>query len=65
MLVLSRKVGEKIMIGDDIEVVVVDIRGNKVRLGFKAPKSVKILRTEIIEWPEGGSPADSPVSIPA
>lgn len=49
MLVLSRKVDEVIRIGDDIEVMVVDIRGDRVRLGFRAPKNVEIQRQEIAE----------------
>lgn len=47
MLVLSRKKDEVIMIGESIVVTVVDIRGNKVRLGFNAPQGVGIWRNEI------------------
>ncbi len=46
MLVLSRQRDETIMIGDDIEVTVVDIRGDKVRLGINAPKEVTVHRKE-------------------
>ncbi|KUO65596.1 MAG: carbon storage regulator CsrA [Gracilibacter sp. BRH_c7a] len=49
MLVLSRKVNETILIGDDIEIVVVAVAGDNVRLGIKAPKDVKILRSEVYE----------------
>ncbi len=49
MLVLSRQRDETIKIGDDIEVTVVDIRGDKVRLGITAPKSVTVHRKEIYE----------------
>ncbi len=49
MLVLSRQVDETIMIGDDIEVTVVDIRGDKVRLGITAPKEVSVHRKEVYE----------------
>ena len=49
MLVLARKENEKIRIGDDIEIVVVAIRGNSVRLGIKAPKAVPIDRQEVYE----------------
>lgn len=49
MLVLSRQRDETIMIGDDIEVTVVDIRGDKVRLGISAPKSVTVHRKEVYE----------------
>lgn len=49
MLVLSRQRDETIMIGDEIEVTVVDIRGDKVRLGINAPKSVTVHRKEVYE----------------
>lgn len=47
MLVLSRKIGEKIMIGDDIVVTIVDIDNGKVRLGIDAPREVPVYREEI------------------
>ncbi len=47
MLVLSRTLGESIMIGNDIRVTVVRIDGKKIRLAFTAPKDVKIIRQEI------------------
>lgn len=49
MLVLTRMRDEKIMIGDNIEVMVIDIRGDKVRLGITAPKGVAVDREEIRE----------------
>ncbi len=49
MLVLARKINESIMIGDDIEIVIIDIKGDQVKLGIKAPKSVSIHRKEIYE----------------
>jgi carbon storage regulator len=49
MLVLSRQRDETIMIGDDIEVTVVDIRGDKVRLGINAPKEISVHRKEVYE----------------
>ncbi len=49
MLVLSRQRDETIMIGDDIEVTVVDIRGDKVRLGISAPKEISVHRKEVYE----------------
>ncbi len=47
MLVLSRKIGERVLIGDSIVVTVVDTHGGGVRLGFDAPAAVEILREEI------------------
>jgi carbon storage regulator len=49
MLVLSRQRDETIMIGDDIEITVVDIRGDKVRLGVNAPKEISVHRKEVYE----------------
>jgi len=47
MLVLTRKPNESIMIGDDVEVSVVEIKGDQVKLGITAPKSIKVHRKEI------------------
>lgn len=49
MLVLSRKKGEKIVIGDNIVITIVDIRGDKVRLGIEAPREVDVHRREVYE----------------
>lgn len=48
MLVLSRKVGEKLIIGDNIAVVVTKVTGNRVTLGIEAPKDVRVLRGELV-----------------
>ncbi len=47
MLVLTRKPNESIMIGDDVEVSVVEVKGDQVKLGITAPKSIKVHRKEI------------------
>jgi carbon storage regulator len=47
MLILSRKKGESLVIGGDIEITVVDVAGDKVRLGIKAPGDVSVLRAEL------------------
>jgi carbon storage regulator len=47
MLVLARRLNESIMIGDDIEVVVIDIKGDQVKLGIRAPKKISVHRKEI------------------
>jgi carbon storage regulator len=49
MLVLSRQRDETIMIGDDIEITIVDVRGEKVRLGINAPPHVPVHRKEVYE----------------
>jgi len=49
MLVLSRQRDETIMIGDHVEITVVDIRGDKVRLGINAPREVKVHRKEVYD----------------
>jgi len=47
MLVLSRRPGESLMIGDDVTITVVEIRGDQIRIGIDAPRSVKVYREEI------------------
>ena len=47
MLVLARKVNESIIIGDQIEISVIDIRGEQVKLGIKAPSTIKVYREEV------------------
>ncbi|MDR2071057.1 MAG: carbon storage regulator CsrA [Treponema sp.] len=49
MLILSRKVNEKIMIGDDISISIIEIRGEQVRIGVDAPKTVKVFRQEVFD----------------
>ena len=49
MLVLSRKINQSIVIGDNIEIILVDIRGDQIKLGINAPKTVKIFRKEVDE----------------
>ena len=49
MLILSRKVNEKIMIGDDIAVTIVEVRGDQVRIGVNAPRTVKVFRQEVFD----------------
>ncbi|HPS54101.1 MAG TPA: carbon storage regulator CsrA [Sedimentisphaerales bacterium] len=49
MLVLSRQKDESIIIGDDVEIIIVDVRGDKVRLGITAPKEVSVHRREVYD----------------
>ena len=47
MLVLTRRPGESVMVGDDVVITVLDVRGDVVRLGIKAPRSIQVHREEV------------------
>lgn len=49
MLVLSRKIGKSIMVGDDVMITIVDVRGDKVRLAFDAPRDMPVHRKEVYD----------------
>ncbi len=49
MLVLARKVGQSIVIGDNVELMVIEVRGDQVRLGISAPKTIPVHRKELLE----------------
>ncbi len=53
MLVLTRRLGESITIGDNIKIIVVDIDGNQVKLGIEAPRQIEIYREELYEKIKG------------
>ena len=61
MLVLSRRVGERLMIGDDIVVTVIEVRGDGVRLGIDAPREVRVHRAEVLEAVRAANVAASAV----
>jgi carbon storage regulator len=64
MLILTRRVGETVMIGDEVTITVLGVKGNQVRVGINAPKSVAVHREEIYERIKreqqggGGEPGD-------
>ena len=66
MLVLTRKVEESILIGDDVEIMVLGVSGDKVRIGINAPREVEVFRKEVKDTRDGNggdggdqAPADS------
>lgn len=67
MLVLSRKVGESVVIGDDVTVTILEVRGDIVRVGIDAPRSVSVHRAELLQQlensnREAASPSDDAVA---
>ena len=67
MLILTRRIGETVMIGDDITVTVLRVKGNQVRLGVNAPKAVSVQREEIFHRikHEGSEAPHAEETIPA
>ena len=49
MLVLTRRIGESVLIGDDVEVTLLDVKGDSIRIGIAAPRTTRIQRAEIVE----------------
>ncbi|HEY0904717.1 MAG TPA: carbon storage regulator CsrA [Marmoricola sp.] len=67
MLVLSRRAGESIVVGDDVTITILEVRGDAVRLGIDAPRSVAVHRAELLEQlessnREAASPSDDAVA---
>jgi carbon storage regulator len=62
MLVLSRRVGEEILVGDDMVVTVVRIQGGRVRLGISAPRFVRVIRGELRDQPFKNSDGSSAIA---
>ena len=59
MLILTRRVGESLMIGDDVTITVLGVKGNQVRIGVNAPKEVAVHREEILNRIEEAAAAES------
>jgi len=67
MLILARRIGESIMVGDQVEISVVDIKGDQVKLGIKAPAQVKVYRREVyaaIQQENLAAAAAAPQTLP-
>ncbi len=67
MLILTRKINESIIIGDQIEVSVVDIKGDQVKIGIKAPNTIKVYRLEVyrsIQEENRAAAMSNPAGIP-
>ena len=64
MLILTRRPGETIQVGDDIEISVLEIRGNQVRIGINAPPEVLVLRSELLTNAPASDPDPSPPNTP-
>ena len=62
MLILSRKAGESLFVNEDIEIKIVEVLGDKVKIGISAPKDVKILRSELRQTLESNMEASSSVA---
>ena len=68
MLIITRRAGEKMMIGDEIVVEIMEIVGNQVRVGIQAPQSVRVYREEIwraVKDENRAAATDAPASLPA
>jgi carbon storage regulator len=60
MLVLTRKTNQSIMIGDEIEITVLSVSGDKVRIGIQAPRDISVFRQEVYESMDGKSATEKP-----
>jgi carbon storage regulator CsrA len=60
MLVLTRRINERIQIGKDITVTILRVQGRVVKVGIEAPEGVQVLRTELLERPRAAAPSNRP-----
>jgi len=65
MLVLTRRVGEKIRIGDDVVITLLGVRGNQYKVGIEAPKTVSVHREEIWQRIQDGDVVGAPAAVTA
>lgn len=65
MLVLSRRIGEMLKVGDDVEIHILDIGRGQVRIGIDAPRSVNIVRSELLDRAPSERPVDPSINQPA
>ncbi len=63
MLILSRKLDQKIRIGDDITLTIIDIKGDQVKIGVEAPNSIKVYRQEVFDAIQSENKAANNVSV--
>jgi carbon storage regulator len=64
MLILTRRVNESVMIGDDVRVTVLGVKNGQVRIGITAPKSIAVHRQEVYERIRSGQSCPSPATVP-
>ena len=64
MLILTRRMGESLMVGDDVTVTVLSVNGNQVRIGINAPKEVQVHREEIYDRIQAEKPQNNTEYIP-
>ena len=68
MLIITRRAGEKLMIGDDVVVEILEIVGNQVRVGIQAPQSIRVYREEIwraVQEENRAAASDAPATLPS
>ena len=63
MLVIRRRAGESLMIGNDVEVEILEIGASQVKLGIRAPKQIMVLRKEVLHTQEANLEASLPISL--
>ncbi|MFA9380361.1 MAG: carbon storage regulator [Acetanaerobacterium sp.] len=60
MLVITRKINEGVVIGDNIELIIVDVLGDKVKIGISAPREIRVVRNELLQTEQLNKEAASP-----